>query len=149
MWASYYGYITNRVVDRYSTQDELRREEISQGVTRENVDMLLKTVHPLDLFQKENYIRDRIIGLQSEANEMQQAFVAAAALIDKLQHGGPDSITVIGGVYHTDHKSNMPIVYDTGASYSVTLIASDFVTEIEPTANHQELAISLPRLKFS
>jgi hypothetical protein len=50
MWALYYGYITNRVVDRYSTQDELRREEISQGVTRESVDMLLKTVHPLDLF---------------------------------------------------------------------------------------------------
>jgi len=107
------------------------------------VDKLLSTIHPLDLFRNEMDIRTKLFGLSSEAISMEEAFVAAVDLERELKMISKRRAKTkkkqlakdMSGAYLTEHqcKCDMPIVFDTGASYSVTPNLQDFVGELSPT----------------
>lgn len=132
MWLSYYGYITRHEGGPPSTMSQLEKISDLNGIKkRTEVQELLERLPPLDLLAKEMAIRCQLLGLQSEANKMEKAFIAAADLVKELQgRRAPNS--VMSGAYLCDQtSSDLPCVFDTGASLSVTPLMTDFVTPLE------------------
>ena len=62
------------------------------------------------------------------------AFIAATALLDELEWRRPSG-SRYEGAYLADnhHRCDVPIVFDTGCSFSITPFQDDFVTELEDT----------------
>ena len=131
-WLSLY----NRTVDPkcrgfHSTQYLIDQQALLDGHHPKAVRQLLRRLDPLRWFLSERDLYCNLFALQSEATSMEQAFIAAVELQEELHMKRPPS-SRMSGAYISDHKSSeMPIVFDTGASFSVTPLASDFVTPLE------------------
>lgn len=126
----------NRTIDPkcrgfHSTQYWIDHQALLDGHHPKVVRDLLRKIHPLDWFRNEMDVYCNLFALQREAMDMERAFIAAVDLQEELQMKRPPS-SRMSGAYISDHKSSeMPIVFDTGASFSVTPLASDFVTPLE------------------
>ena len=132
----------NRAVDPmargfHSTQYILDHQAQIDGHHPKAVQTLLRKLPPLKWFQQEMAMHCKLLGLESEARSMEQAFIAAVELQDELNMTRPPT-SLLSGAYISDHdSSNTPIVFDTGASFSVTPIATDFVSKLEtPHVSH-------------
>lgn len=113
-----------------TTQDKIDLQARRNGLTRELLDELLSLIPPLEIFRNEMEIQSKLLGLQSEAHDLEQAFVATADLERKLGMSAP-RMSNLSGAYISEHpRSDMPIVFDTGASFSVTPVRTDFVSEL-------------------
>ena len=66
--------------------------------------------------------------------KINQSFIAAADLLKELHYHHPADAQY-GGAYIADTgpNCNVPVVFDTGCSFSVTPFESDFISDIEPT----------------
>jgi hypothetical protein len=117
--------------------------------SRDKIDGLLEDAHPLDMFRHELTLKTKLFGFASDIAKIERAFVAAADLkremnMKMLSH--THSEQALG--YIADHQDScdIPIVYDTGASFSVTPCSSDFVSDIRScdTSEMTGLADSVP-----
>ena len=108
-----------------STYTRLMEDE---GVTSTSVDSLLKTVDVLATQENQNALLDLFSTVKEDRA---RAYVAAAKLKEALR------VTPVpgagqAGVYLADGRpgSNVPIVFDTGCSASITPFEDDFVTPL-------------------
>ena len=111
---------------------ELERTSCLYGIRgRLEVDDLLSRIPPLGAFECEMTLKQHVFAIQSQYNQIERAYIAAADLLEEIQgHRPPNS--VMSGTYLSDNvQSELPIVFDTGASLSVTPVLEDFVTPLE------------------
>jgi hypothetical protein len=91
-------------------------------------------MNPLDWFLLEkNMTIGQVLTLKRETQKLQRAYVAAAALMDDLKMERPKN-SIQQGIFLSSeqHKHDVPIVFDTGASMSVTPFEDDFVEQMQP-----------------
>ena len=127
-----------------STQDKMDlqaiREIYGYDPDMSPVDDLLNKMHPLDLFRNEMDARTKLFGFRSDAISMEEAFVAAVNLERELKmttKTAPDPNMSGGYITERHEQCDMPIVFDTGASFSVTPVQSDFISGLtEAEAKH-------------
>ena len=131
-WLSLYERTVDPMVRGFHyTQEMIDHQALLDGHHPKAVRQLLRKLPPLDMFRNEMAIYSELFALQSEATSMEQAFVAAVELQEELNVKRPPA-SVMSGAYLSGHdSSDMPIVFDTGASFSVSPLASDFVSDLE------------------
>ena len=113
-----------------TTQDQVTQR---YGVPRSKVEALLNHVHPVQQYQFALGLDDLFQQHQYDV-KISRSFIAAADLLKELHYHRPHDAQY-GGAYIADVGPNcdVPVVFDTGCSFSVTPFESDFVTDIEPT----------------
>ncbi|MCA1806897.1 MAG: hypothetical protein LC687_03405, partial [Actinobacteria bacterium] len=100
------------------------------------LDTLLFYHDPLVWYRNEMVIKTKLFGLESENASIERAFVAAADIerelgMFKIRRRSPNA-RMVGGYLTQHHQCDMPIVFDTGASFSVTPVREDFVADLTP-----------------
>ena len=113
-----------------TTQDQVTQR---YGVPTSKIEALLNHVHPVQQYNLALGLDDMFQQHQYDVR-ISQSFIAAADLLKELHYHRPDDAQY-GGAYIADIGPNcdVPVVFDTGCSFSVTPFESDFVTDIEPT----------------
>ncbi len=104
------------------------------GVPTPKVDNLLNQADVLATFRAEHLMR-HCFSFAPISNKLEKAFIAAADLLKELHYERSYSPIAYEGAYLVDdsHRSDVPVVFDTGCSFSVTPFIEDFVSELEHT----------------
>ena len=104
------------------------------GVPTPKVDNLLNQVDVQATFRAEHLMR-HCFSFAPISNKLEKAFIAAADLLKELHYERSYSPIAYEGAYLVDdsHRSDVPVVFDTGCSFSVTPFIENFVSELEHT----------------
>ena len=127
-------FVTSQDEENLETDLEAVRDVLEYDPGLSPIDDLLSKLHPLNLLQHEMDVRTKLFGLCLDTISMEEAFITAVNLERELKMKTKPDHKMTGG-YVTEHmtKSEMPIVFDTGASLSVTPVRCDFIAEPEKT----------------
>ena len=104
------------------------------GVPLDTCKRLLESIDVLELFNAEFEMKFGLMNRPGNDSTFGNAFIAAADLLKELRYErAPGS--KFEGAYIADHvnKCDVPIVFDTGCSFSVTPFLDDFKTPVEET----------------
>ena len=96
-------------------------------------------VDPADWLRKATSLSNRQFCLSSQEQALSAGFVAARTLLTKLNVERPPELGGLHGTFlaEGEHSANVPIIIDTGASFSLTPFWEDFVSPIEdPDIEH-------------
>jgi hypothetical protein len=96
---------------------------------------LLKVIDPLEWFLQQKRLSLSIQSVR-QSNMFQRAFLAAAQILKDIDHprnplGEQHGVFLQG--HHNHNQREVPIVIDTGASFSLTPYLEDFQTPLEPS----------------
>ena len=116
-------------------QENINSREISKGVTPSQIQRLLRQLPPLQWYRHQLGLGVDLFGIQSHMDSMQNAYVATADILRETHiklKTGPDELS---GAYLSDHevRQDIPVIFDTGCSCSLTPIMDDFVSKLDTT----------------
>jgi hypothetical protein len=122
------NYIRNS--ESYSAHPEF---ETYYNMTKEAAWALLdKVINPLDWYLQLKHLLDgELFMTVREKTIMEHAYIAAAEILSQLNC--PRSAVPLSRVFLTDTSAcyDVPVIIDTGASFSITLFEEDFVSCLE------------------
>ena len=141
-FSSYFDHVCDKTHPNPSTQALLDVQKFA-GLDSATTDWILwdEFIHPLDWFAQEVELNsgDAYFSLASDTSKARAAFDEATDLKHKFQKvtSGPLSpFQACVYVHFTPNEDesgiNVPIVFDTGASISITPFKNDFVEPLEP-----------------
>jgi hypothetical protein len=94
--------------------------------------LLDKVINPLDWYLQLKHMLDgELFMTVREKTVMEHAYIAAAEILTQLNC--PRSAVPLSGVFLTDNSAryDVPVVIDTGASFSITPFEEDFVSPLK------------------
>jgi hypothetical protein len=121
------NYIRNS--ESYSVHPEF---ETYYNMSKEAAWALLdEVINPLDWYLQLNLLDGELFMTVREKTVMEHAYIATAEILTQLNC--PCSAVPLSGVFLTNTSAcyNVPVVIDTGASFSITPFEEDFVSPLE------------------
>ena len=132
-WKTFWDDNTNLTPGIPSTQDVISNSEVPS----ESYERLLKLIDVLEVNITEFNIETDFFILKSENKthrEVNTAYIAAANLMKELHYKRePAGQYECAYIADNHHRCDVPVVIDTGCSFSVTPFVQDYVSSIEET----------------
>jgi hypothetical protein len=130
-WRTYWDENTERKPGIPSTQHDVTE---NYGVPHQSIEDLLKHIDVLQRNESEYAIQNELFEIRHDKNEFATAFIAAADLLKELRYNRPEGSTMSGAyIANNQHRCDVPVVFDTGCSFSITPFKEDFTSTIEKT----------------
>ena len=133
-WSGYFDHVTSDYkLGFQSTQDRLEEEARRQGVTLRAVRDLLAKHDPVKEFKAEAHL-SHVMTPKHEQTKLAQAHIAAADLLKEDPSRRPPTSPRAGGfLADNSTRSDIPIIFDSGCSFSLTPVLEDFIGPLEKT----------------